>query len=299
MEGVTLLAVGSIHYGYWAYNMALSLKYHSDIKIQLVCDSIALSGLKYKGLFDYITLMKQDHYIRKTLEPGLAKINLYEYLIFDDTIYFDADAVCVKDVKPLFKINAEYATQVFDEVRKGDGLHKNMRWQTTGKIWERYSLDEDAVLPATNTSFQLIRKGATAEKIYKDAKDAIGNSWKWQELALRWGRSTAQPDELYFNISLAKNGFKKVGEPVLFTTPQTKLMNLKTIEDNYYVIGYYGDEGLNAKFVRQLYDKLISKYSREYIKHHQQYKFHQLIKNKFLTKNVRVQKKQAKTTASK
>ena len=293
MRNIVILAIGDKYYGNWAHNLAISLKYHKcDSPILLIFDDKATKHFKsnHWKVFDNRKKIKTDHAWKdRRLEPGQAKLHIYEYLDVEENIFIDADSLCIKNPDPLFDLLKDYyyVCQRVGTVHKTDGKNVNMLWQTTDEIWERFDIDADT-FPATNTSFQYIRKCPQTEKLYQTALDALSKGWGYGELNLQWGRSKAQPDELYMNIGLAITQ-TDIGnyQPIYFTQKNKGIKTQKQIYADHYFIGYWGDSGLNHKSVKDMYDKLMKKYSITIAKKFQEFKIHHLIKNKFLIREKR------------
>ena len=296
---IAILAIGDKYYGNWAYNLALSIKANdSKLPILLIHDQVATRHYKsfHWQLFDVKTEMAFDHCWKdRRLEPGIAKLHLYQYLT-EDTLYIDADSLCVKNPDPLFHLLKErdpyYVCQRVGTVNKGDGICHDMLWQTTDLIWERFNLKVDS-FPATNTSFQYIKICPETEKLYADALYAVEHGWHYGDLNLQWGKSKAQPDELYMNIALAMNE-TDIGnyKPIYFTRKNLGLKKWEQVLEDHYFVGYWGDSGLNHRSIKELYDKLLKEFSIKVSKRRHEFKLHHLIKNKFLlkeNKNVRMQ----------
>jgi hypothetical protein len=251
-KGVTLLAIGDKSYGYWAYNMGMSLKTHSpSLPVQLVHDVEAISDLmphKLKMFDEFTEIKKEDSTTRGKINPSLAKLSLYKYLKFKETIYLDVDGITTQNLSGLFDRceGLGFATQVVGTARKGTTDFHEMQWAEVDEVFEKYNLPDDAVLPATNSSFMYIKKGREASKIFRDALQFYHEPIT--KLKLKWGRGDAQPDELYLNASLAKNGFTEIGVPGYFRTKRDKpdTRSVTEITDEFYFIGLWGNKEMNS-----------------------------------------------------
>jgi len=180
-RGLTILSIGDIAYGKFAYNLAVSIKEHCNYPIQVVHDKSCLNGLTSKELdiFDAFVEIKREDFMDQiqrgkgyveVLNPAKAKINIYNYLIFDETLFIDADSLCVRDLFPLFtlfeNIGKHYLAHFEGYCTAGCEDFQEMLWAYPADIWEKYNLDRQAILPAINSSVQYIRKGKDAEKLF-------------------------------------------------------------------------------------------------------------------------------------
>lgn len=312
MKGIVLLALGKPSYIKFAYQQALSIKFHSpDLPIQLICEERLLSPLKEKWLkvFDIITPIKEEdayrpvEYKGKTiqqLEPGFAKLNIYKYLAFNENIYFDVDGVCVRDVNSLFDeckkdIHAQVVSTVDETAEKW-----NCQWMPLENVKKHYSLPEKFSLPEINSSFMFIRKGDFAENFYKTAADNFRTDIPKEDFGMGWGARF--PDELALNIAFAQvkhePSFSLTTEPdvervapVYFRTRfdkrnGSKADTLEEIEKHHYVIGVFGSLGFNHSSIvgsHGYYDKLVSKYSKALMQENIAYKIYNLMQDKHVT----------------
>jgi alpha-N-acetylglucosamine transferase len=278
MKGIVLLAIGKKEYGRMAYNMALSLKYHSNIPVQLVCERQTIEGLDLK-FFDIITEIDSQDCWDKKFEPGKAKLSIHKYLHFDESIYLDVDGVCVKPIDPLFDECEEtgqyFLTQYKTHIEGVKPDYKQMLWAWPKDIWEHYKLKEDAKLPATNSSFMYMKKGEELNKFFTQCLDNFNNPVQQR---LVWGNS--RPDELYLNVAMAQFdilGKLKENYPIYFNGHYNK--NLKEDIKNYYVLGLFGIRRHTHNSLFEYADILMYDYSKKFGKP-TDYRFKNMINHK-------------------
>jgi len=249
-RGVSLLVVGKPSYARFYANMALSIRKHSpDLKIQAIFEK-GLSKHLYPFLqvWDELTIIDNDdcYDLKGNLDPGKAKISLYKYYKYDETIYLDVDGIIVKDITPLFEQERDFIIQK-------DAMH----WANNTEIITHFKLDPASEIFGSNSSIQFIRKGKQTETIYKEAVKAMREPLPLNKQSNSWfGR---QPDELYFSIGMAKAGIIDPyfeGWPVYFRNRMQygQAINLHDIIKDHYAIGSYGSDRFNHKSVRQNYD---------------------------------------------
>lgn len=218
-RGVTLIALDRDRpmYCKWAYNIAVSIKRHSPgVKIQLICNDLARKGLD-RWVFDVITPIETEHYTDGKFSPAKAKIYMYQYLAFDKTIYLDVDGVVIRDLNDLFDLceGHDFLTHVVGQADRKRLKFPEMQWADKSYLWDRYDIPEDAIMPATNSSFQYIKKGEKAAALFALMQKCFKNKVPNEDLTLTWGKGK-QPDELYLNVALAKLGMMpKADFPVM------------------------------------------------------------------------------------
>lgn len=297
-KGIILLAIGEIHYGYFAFNMAMSIKYHSpNMPIQLICEPKTVSTLSdwEMSFFDIITEIDVSNCYQEVLErgrmktklfPAGAKLRLNKYMAFNESIYLDVDGLVIKPIEPLFdECSSFYHTQVIgtgtNDVEKFD----NMVWAYPKDIWSHYGLKDGLRFPFIQSSFQYLKKGDDLDRLYAQALENLENPIPVTKLRYPWGKS--QPDELYMNIALAQLGLlpSMTNDPVYFTN-RTVLKEPELLKD-YYLLGLFGIRRQHSSSgLLDYYDRLVHKYMKS--KHNQngKYKAFILMRNKFVQLNM-------------
>ncbi len=289
--GIVLLTLNGFEYGYWAYNLAVSIKSFSpDVDIQLITDGLATGDLSKEqmSLFDVVTeIGYMDKMFNGKFEPGWVKANLYKYLVFDRSIYLDVDAVCIKDIMPLFDEckHMHYCTQVTGEGSLTEhDFGMDMYWALPKTIKQYFP--QLSSIPFTNSSFQYINKtGKDTKKLFKTMAGNFGTI-PIMELNEQWGQSNCHPDELYLNISLALNGTgaKIEHSPVYFTSRwgngAHSCKTFDEIKGSHYLIGFWGGSRFNHPDIERMYDSIMGKLLPLH-----KYKIKRLMKQKFININ--------------
>lgn len=272
-KGFTLLALGNKKYGYWARNMAASIKHFTpDAKIQLIHDGQATAGIPIPDhygsipLYDDIAVMDAKHYtLDGRFAPGYAKTNLDLYFTYDHTIYLDVDGVCICDVGDLHdKCSSNpFGSHVWGSGKLEDKTFGNaMYWADAPEIWEHWRLSDDAVLPFVNTSFLSSTPHKTARTVWREVHKAIENPLPLNKMRELWGKGN-QPDELYFNVGFAKAQhdplIKGLQHPIYFRpyTVYGKPDKLPKLQEQYYFIGLWGGQRFNHKSLYEHYDRVM------------------------------------------
>jgi hypothetical protein len=270
-QGVVLMAFGKPQYYWAAYNLAYSIKrFNKDLSIALVSDSKDRALYYCHDLTNqidvYVDMPEQHIYTNKKLDPGKAKVLLFDYLPFHYNLYLDVDAVCLKDLQPLIDQlianDAKYATRVVGEHSIDQGRDfKAMQWAWADQLWQHFGLTKADKIYAINSSIQFIEKCDEAEAIYRTAADLyLNNPMPISKLRMKWGGG--QPDELYFNVSFGKNKFKPYEiDAVCFQ--MNREFSYAQIEERFYLMSYYGGKGFTPSFYIDWLDRKLKAWMAE------------------------------------
>jgi hypothetical protein len=285
--GVVLVAFGKPQYYWAAYNLAYSIKrFNAAINVALICDTKERACYYCADLLGYINefieLPEAHIYTNKKIDPGKAKVLLYDYLPYDNNLYLDVDAVCLKDLQPLIDscINsgAPFLTRVVGQhnIKQGRDF-KAMQWAWADELWQHFGLNKNDVIYAINSSIQFIKKSETAEAIYRTAADLyLNNPMPIYKLRMKWGGG--QPDELYFNVAFGKTGYKpKDVNAICFQ--MGKEYSYKQIEELFYLMSYYGGKGFTPSFYIDWLDRKLKQWMEADGKQHK-YFIHRITDHK-------------------
>jgi alpha-N-acetylglucosamine transferase len=290
--GVVLVAFGKPQYYWAAYNLAYSIKrFNKSIKIALISPPLSKGAVYYcPELVDvidtYVDLPNDYIYVDKRFDPAKVKLLMYDLLPFDNNLFLDVDAVCLKDIEPLINhlVNAgkDYQTMVIGSHTIDKGRDFNaMQWAWADDIWEQYNLDNDATLPAINSSIQFIRKSEQAELLFKTASDMfLNNPIPLHKLRAKWGNG--QPDELYTNIALCKLNIDASIDIKSVYITHKKELNISDIEADFYLMGYFGGQRFTPMFYIEWLDRLLKVWNTQDGKNHVYY-INRIIENKYVT----------------
>ena len=270
-QGVVLVAFGKPQYYWAAYNLAYSIKrFNPTLQIALISDSKERAVYHCYGLTSvidvYVELPEQHIYTNKKLDPGKAKVLLYDYLPYHYNLYLDVDAVCLKDLQPLIEQlianDAKYATHVIAEhsIDKGRDFIQ-MQWAWADSLWEHFGLTKEDKIYAINSSIQFIEKCDEAEAIFRTAADLyLNNPMPLGKLRMKWGGG--QPDELYFNVSFGKNKFKPYEIDVV-CFQMNREYTFTQIEERFYLMSYFGGKGFTPSFYIEWLDRKLKAWMQE------------------------------------
>lgn len=288
-KGILLLAFGRKGYAYAAYNISLSIKIHSpDVHITLYTDENVASYVENFNFCDEVKFLSEDEY--KTdgkIDPAKIKTDLYSYLPYDETLYLDVDGVVLKDIQPLItdlsKEKGHILTDVLGKGKRGEKFNYDI-WATHEDMWKFFSLDEDSILPTTQSSYMYIKKCKKSEEVFKKAKSYFKKGFDKRKLLENWGGTI--PDELIFNGTFAKLGYIPETEikPIFFGFNKGPVLSPTEIEERYYILSIYGN-GSGRTLTRprylELYDKIMMKNNKLAGQHHK-YKRSHIMNDKHL-----------------
>ncbi len=271
-KGIVLVAFGEPCYGMAAWNLAVSVKFHSpNLPVFLLHDDRAFS----KGNFDFSVFDNQKIIVPDYKTPAHTKASIYEHLPYDENLFIDVDTVCLKDLNPLF-----------DSLKgKGYAVPVNPKyegWADESTVKEHYNLTSEIL--HTQTSIQYIEKCELSEKIFSQLQSNLRNPIPLEKLRHQWGGS--QPDELYLNVALAQlNVNPPIGEQAIFfgrniaKDSHGKTITPAQIKDSYYFLSIYGGKNFTRPAYTKIYDDVLIEYCRARKQNHI-FKSHLVLTNK-------------------
>jgi hypothetical protein len=290
-QGVIILALKKDAYFCGAFNLALSIKfYNPNINITLLSDGghvRVYNALQY-SVFDNIKeIAKEDTTdANGVFCPAKAKININKYTPYDNTLYIDADSLCLQDLQPLFNslnlLGGSFYSHYFATGTKESDIEYNP-WATNTQIWDFFKLKEDAKLNTINSSWIYFNK--KSDKLFKKVNENYNKNFGIDNLKIRWGGT--MPDELYFVGSLAQLDINPNSNiKAMFFGNEIDARSTSQIEEDFYFITLFGG-GVGRTTVRDkyitFYDKLLHKIcAKKGIDH--KYKAHLILTNKHVNK---------------
>jgi hypothetical protein len=291
-KGVVLLAFGKPQYYFATYNLAYSIKrFNKNIDVCVITEQKDKGALYYcpdlANVVDiFVNLPTENTITNKRIDPAKAKILIYELLPYEENLFLDVDAVALKDIEPLLKhlsgTGKNYQTIVIGEhtIKEGKDF-KEMIWCYADTIWEHYKLNEDAILPAINSSLQYIKKSSECESLFKLAKELfLSNPIPLNKLRSRWGGG--QPDELYMNIALCMTGINATIDIETVYITNKRKHEFNDIINRFYFQGYFGGTGFTPRMYVDWIDRLLKQWMKEDGMVHK-YFVNRIIENKYVT----------------
>lgn len=276
------MAIGNAVYAQWAANMAVSLKYHNPgMPIALVVDPACKAHLSKEelGLFHSVIDINPAHCtVSGNFAPGYAKLHMYDYSPFEETIYLDVDGLCIKPLSGLFELcsGKQVASQV-NTVSTEENEVWPCQWMSLPDTRTVYGLPEKFNLPEINSSFMYFKKGPAAERYFDVAKQC-----HLPEYQTTWGKSF--PDELAFNVAAALcDEDLKISDdkdtPVKFKMSEHDISALHT---HTYAIGLYGASSNDMLKTYKNYGRYSLKYWAALMGRTCPYKYHHMMARKFV-----------------
>jgi hypothetical protein len=200
------------------------------------------------------------------VDPAFVKLSIYDYLPYDYNLVLDVDALALQDLEPLMDRLIDeggpyYAHLLGKITLQQQGPNINY-WLKAETMWSHFHIDEAAVMPCVNSSFQFIKKCSQAEELYHTALEDYANQIPLASLSIQWGGG--QPDELYMNVALAKHGI----DPSIEVNPlfmANKISNEKEteIKSKYYLLCLYGNKRQIRGRYSDWYDRMLKGIMRD------------------------------------
>lgn len=256
-RGVVLIVWGKRGYGFAAYNLAVSLKYHSpSIPITLIAHPETMAQVPDRSVFDDI--IWDENFVN---DPGRFKVGIYNKLPYDYNLYLDVDAFCFRPIDRLFdRLIAEgghyytFINTVYDQY--APNALPQMLWAWKDDIWAHYGLS-DHKLPATQSSIQFIKKCPESEDLFRTIEQCFDNPIPLERLRDRWGGT--QPDELYLNVALALKGIAPhIGTDVMWFGNNAS-QKPAILKSQYYFLSFFGSRSKIRPMFWSHYDSELIK----------------------------------------
>ncbi len=280
-KGIVLIAVGKRGYGFMAYNIAFSIKcYNPDLHITLFHDEAAISQLheEWKMVFDdMVPLDESMYYHNGTFDPCKLKTNLYDILPYENNLYLDVDACAWKNIEPILDSCIEKGGYYYTYIINENKPEMNFIWAEKEIIFSHFNLHPNAVLNATQTSIQFIKKCDEAKEFYDKLKANYANPLPLNKLRYSWGGG--QPDELYINVTLAQTGIDAaLNSNSIFFGGVIDDRPLTVLQETYYLLSIYG--GRSSRGNTQTRPLYYEEYDNQILRLHRERK------KEYVTKSV-------------
>jgi len=242
--GIIIIATGHPNYGNMAYNLACSIKAAEDIPVAIVWSEGSRNHLTDKQLQIFSQMIQLPALYRTGFG---VKLHLDQLTPFDKTLYLDADTLWLgRKPSELF---AELSGTSFTCITEGDTDKPNPKyyfWAEPQEIKEMYQVDK---VYQTRSEVIYFEKGT---KVFETARDVDASALKTIRRFGEW-----IPDELYFNIAIAKLGLTlKPFMPAYWSRLHNELMpNLSVLYKEYYLLSF----GSNAAspVMKRAYDNVM------------------------------------------
>lgn len=253
-KGVILAAFGKPNYIYMAAQLAGSIKAENpSIQITLLHDdAVRYLPNDFKPMFDKFVALKPEHLRRNgRIDPGFVKINIPLYLQYDLNLYLDVDALCLKDLEPIFNTDKDFATEVVGTGKKTEDINY-LFWTTNQSAWKHFEIPEDGLYRSVQSSSMFFRKSKFVEELHKEMVAAY--DFPMNELTHQWGGT--MPDELIIAGTCAKLQYDpSFKERIIFFGQKYTGESYAQITDRFYLLAIYGPNGLVRGEYLDWYDR--------------------------------------------
>ncbi len=279
MIGVVLIAAGHPMYTHMAYNLALSIRYHSQIPIALFAHG---GGLKYlfddqKDVFTTINEIPDEFFMVDAKPQYIkTKTHLYDMTPFDETIFIDSDAIFspFKTIEGLFEENKDCDIQFACRGDKTMEQTIKSEWVNLSEIKDKFGFNHWYEL---SSEFIYWKQGDVAQDVFDRAKYYYLNHGmdikRWVGDKLEQKKNAIQefaggvPDEVPFAIALEQLEIKikspytpSYWQPAFFT----KVIPDVKVQKDYYFISAGG--ATIQSNIKRMYDNLAKHYSMRTVK---------------------------------
>lgn len=269
-RGIVIIALKKKAYCYAAFNLALSIKhYNPNIHITLLSDNEHVNhfGESEYSVFDNIKNIPDQDYSDTQFEPALAKFNFYKNSPYEQTLYVDADSLCLKDIEPLMEQLSKSKGYFYSNVHGSGGLKDEIQytvWATNQQVWDFFKLKQDSVLHNMNSSWIWVKRGKKADALFDKIMENYKIGFGLKNLLHRWGGT--YPDELFFNGTCAQLKINpSFSDGVMFFGDKMDNLPVSRLNDEYYFMTLFGKgtgtANIRVKFI-DYYDRLVYKMTR-------------------------------------
>lgn len=203
MNGIIIIATGAPFYGRMAYNLAVTIKSVENFPVIVMHSGSGLNHLseKQKQIFDQVIEIDSISFA--------AKLTLYDFSPFDNTLYLDADMAWLPNRKPS-QLFAELAGVQFTSITEGwydydtntdKGNLMYHYWCDVGQARTQYDLSGKYYQWRSEVIY--FEKGEVAKNLFDYAKEIYANP---KVTPKKFAGHI--PDELAINIAACKQGVK-------------------------------------------------------------------------------------------
>lgn len=266
MEGVVLIALGVPYYAHMAYNLAVSIKYHGDIPIAIICnESLNQLTAEQRSIWSEVKIDLERLKRNGNVEYLKCKTLLYELSPYEKTIFLDADMILTpfKNFNDLFKLNGVvFANR--GEVTAGGG---KSQWVDVKDIFQTYEIDHWYDL---SSEFIFFDRSELNKKLFEDSQKYYDDdsipvvTFKEKNKEGKRGITMfagGKPDEIPFGIAIEKNNIR-FESPFLpsYWQPQyfNKAQTTDFIKKNFYMVSAGG--AFVQSNIKRIYDDLTKTY---------------------------------------
>jgi hypothetical protein len=238
MNGVITMSLKNEVYYHWSEVMFKSILRYVDVDFALVYDDLNL----FKK-YNLDKIVKYPIYLPNVENPYMFKYELINVSPFDNTIFFDADTIILKDITPLFD---EQFLSVCGEWNDG-WLYNEYSPFTPNplKITQEYKLKK---LYSTYSGFIRFEKTDFYVNLFKEILNKTHYNKSINKL---YGRGF-MPDEYFLNLSISDLNLKRFVPIKLYHS------NLNDNMGQYYGYSFQGNEDIKVNGLETILTEMVN-----------------------------------------
>lgn len=235
-----IVAAGNSYYGRMAYNLALSIKAKESIPIAVLHNGSSLAHLtrQQQGIFDEAVR------IPDALTGLQAKLSMYKYCPFEETIYIDADNLWIPGKAPSQMFALFKKEVLFSGITEGiyylSGENRPFSyifWADPEEIILKWNIKHPFY--AWRSEVLYFKKSELAEQLFQYALEVYENPRVDFDIF-----ADTVPDELCINIAAARlhvapHEFK--WNPTYWPNTAGMITDMKKILNNYWILSTGGN----------------------------------------------------------
>jgi len=263
-QGIIICAYGKRGYGFGAYHLAYSIKHYcKDYPIYLYCEERTISQLFPEDLkiFDKIIIFNDRDYKRNGI-PDVAtmKVQVLKNSPFDETLYLDADCVCVSDIKEVMEKFTKGESYFYIDVQgkgnKGDEIVYDA-WSKHDVAYPFFGLDDEDVFYSTNSSWFYFKNGLELSELYGWMLHYLNKSYPMTELKNKWIKGML-PDELLWSGVISKLKINCDGFKLMYYGNTYE--SIVDVRERHPFITYYGRVSSGVNLVKPIWLEFMAKH---------------------------------------
>jgi hypothetical protein len=233
------MALKSEVYYHWVEVLFKSILLHCDVKFALIYDND-----EYYRKYNLDNIVDYPIFKKDIINPYTFKYELIKHTPFDNTIYFDADTIILKDITPLF--NEQFVSVCGEWDKEWIYNDYSPFSPNPEKIVEKYNLNK---LYSTYSGYIRFEKN---DFYYDVFKKIILNKHYNKQISKIYNRGF-MPDEYFLNMSISDLELKKF-IPI-------KLYYSKTEDglEHYYGYTFQGNNDIKLINLETVIGEVITK----------------------------------------
>lgn len=259
-KGVIIFALGSPYWGELAENLAMSIRFTSDVPITLLVGDSGANHLQRQHLFDKIERISDKCYTTQgRLAYVKAKTHAVELSPYTKTILLDADMIWLpkRPIDELFyDVDFTMANRSYRELDDPAMTPEFGVWIDPLSVKEAYKFKKGKFYNLSS-EFILFKKTKEVRKLFKDAQKIFAKPKVYPKMLFQMG----MPDELPFSISMIMNDLYPHRDnflPFYWESAEGKQLEPALMHQSYYAYSMGGN--MAGVGMKAFYDNLVKYY---------------------------------------